>query len=106
MKIFTDLLNLIELERKYLPFIESLEDRDIATSIGHHEFNEGEPLTLKHLSQLEIGSIATIHRRITRMIELGIIVKRRDKTDGRVFTLHLSSTAKRAYQNIELELAV
>ena len=105
MKIFSNMQEMIGLERKYLPFIETLEDRDITASVGHHEFNESTPLNLKHILQLDIGSAATIHRRITRLVGLGVIVKRRDKTDRRVMTLHLSTNAKRAYQHIELALA-
>ena len=64
MKIFADLRNLIRLERLYLPFINTLEDRDIAAQIGYHDVIRGEPLTLKLLYLLDIGSIATVQRRL------------------------------------------
>ena len=105
MKIFTHLRNIIKLEQDCLTFIDSLEDRDIVASVGYHEMVAGEPLTLKHLFQLDIGSIATIQRRVTRLVELGVLIKKRDRTDRRVFTLHLGLNTKRDYPRFEVALA-
>ena len=74
MKIFADLRNLIRLERLYLPFINTLEDRDIAAQIGYHDVIRGEPLTLKLLYLLDIGSIATVQRRLARLVGKGVVM--------------------------------
>src|SRR5258705_5135865 len=98
MKIFSDLLNIIRLERLHLPFIATLEDRDIAAQIGYHDVIRGEPLTLKLLYLLDIGSVATVQRRLARLVGNGVILKRRHASDRRALTLHLTANAKREYQ--------
>jgi hypothetical protein len=98
MKIFADLRNLIRLERLHLPFITTLEDRDIAAQIGYHDVIRGEPLTLKLLYLLDIGSIATVQRRLARLVGKGVVIKRRHDEDRRALTLHLTTSARREYQ--------
>jgi hypothetical protein len=98
MKIFSDLRNIIRLERLHLPFIDTLEDRDIAAQIGYHDVIRGEPLTLKLLYLQDIGSIATVQRRLARLVGKGVVLKRRHDGDRRALTLHLSASAKREYQ--------
>ena len=98
MKIFADLRNLIRLERLYLPFINTLEDRDIAAQIGYHDVIRGEPLTLKLLYLLDIGSIATVQRRLARLVGKGVVMKRCHDEDRRALTLHLTTSARREYQ--------
>ena len=105
MKIFSSLRDVIRLEQHHLPFIESIEDRDIAVHIGWHELVGGEPLTLKGLFLLDIGSVATVQRRLARLVNLDVVVKRRDEKDRRVYTLHLTPDTKLAYQNIHTQLA-
>jgi hypothetical protein len=97
-KIFSDLHNVIRLERQYLPFIVTLEDRDIVTQIGYYDVIRGDPLTLKLLYLLDIGSIATVQRRLARLVGKGIVLKRRHTGDRRALTLHLTAGAKREYQ--------
>jgi hypothetical protein len=105
MKIFSNLRDVIRLEQHHLPFIESIEDRDITVEIGWHELVGGEPLTLKGLFLLDIGSVATIQRRLARLVEMDVVVKRRHDTDRRVYTLHLTPNTKLAYQKIHTQLA-
>lgn len=104
MKIFTTLRDIIRLERRHLPFIETIEDRDIVSEIGFHETRSDRPLALKQIYLLDIGSAATVQRRVTRLVNLGVVVKQRHKQDGRVFTLHLSAATKREYQRLEAAL--
>jgi hypothetical protein len=105
MKIFSDLRNIIRLERLHLPFIITLEDRDIAAQIGYHDVIRGEPLTLKLLYLLDIGSIATVQRRLARLVGKGVILKRRHTDDRRALTLHLTTGAKREYQRYAVAIA-
>jgi hypothetical protein len=105
MKIFVDMRNMIRLERHHLPFISTLEDRDIATQIGYHDVIAGEPLTLKLLYLLDIGSIATVQRRLARLVGKGVVLKRRHDGDRRALTLHLTSSARREYQRFAAAVA-
>lgn len=105
MKIFSDLRNVIRLERLHLPFIITLEDRDIAAQIGYHDVICGEPLTLKLLYLLDIGSIATVQRRLARLVGNGVVLKRRHMEDRRALTLHLTAGAKREYQRFATAVA-
>jgi hypothetical protein len=105
MKIFSDLRNVIRLERLHLPFIITLEDRDIAAQIGYHDVIRGEPLTLKLLYLLDIGSIATVQRRLARLVGNGVVLKRRHSGDRRALTLHLTAGAKREYQRFATAIA-
>jgi len=98
MVVFSDLRNLICLEERFLPFIETIEDRNIATFVGYYDALCDAPLTLKQLFLLNLGSVATIQRRLARLVAAGIIVKRRDMSDRRNVTLHLSSEMTRTYQ--------
>ena len=105
MKIFSDLRDLIRMERRYLPFIGTLEDREIAAQIGYHDVFCEKPLTMKHLYLLDIGSIATVQRRLARLVAKGVIVKRRLDEDHRAFALHLSASAKREFRRFGSALA-
>jgi len=105
MKIFSDLRNIIRLERQHLPFIVTLEDRDIVTQIGYYDVIKGEPLTLKHLYLQDIGSIATVQRRLARLVHKGVVLKRPHNGDRRALTLHLTAGARREYQRFATAIA-
>ena len=105
MKVFHHLREIIRFERHHLPFIETVEDRNIAAHIGYHDTLSEEPLTLKILYLLGIGSIATIQRRLARLVDMGVVVKRRHGEDRRSLTLHLSAATKRGYQRFGIALA-
>jgi DNA-binding MarR family transcriptional regulator len=98
VNILKEQRNAARLEQRHLPFINTLEDRNIATYIGYHDIVLGDPLTLKHLFGLEIASMATVQRRLARLVSMGVVVKRGDPHDKRVFTLHLSASALRDYR--------
>ena len=105
MKIFSQLSDIIGFERRYLPFIETIEDRDIAALIGYHDVPKNSPLTVKQLFLLNVGSIATVQRRLTRLVTMGIVQKKRDDRDRRMLTLHLTPDAKAMYQRYEAALS-
>jgi hypothetical protein len=104
-KIFSDLREIIRLERRYLPLIDTLVDRNICAQIGYHEAIKDKPLTLKLLCLLDIGPIATVQRHLVRLVAIGVVVKRRHRGDRRSFTLHLSANTKREYQRYAAALA-
>ena len=78
-----------ELGRRYLPFLKTLTDFDIATEIGLHELT-GPPLTVKHLLLLDLAPAVTVLRRVDRLCNLGVISRTRSLTDGRVNELRLA----------------
>ena len=105
MKVFQHLPEIIRLEHHHLPFIKTLEDRNIAAHIGYHDTLSEEPLTLKLLYLLGVGSFATVQRRLARLVNMGVVVKRRHGEDRRSLTLHLSAAAKRDYRRYAVALA-
>ena len=98
MKIFADLRNLIRLERLHLPFITTLEDRDIAAQIGYHDVIRGEPLTLKLLYLSTSVRSPPCSAAWRAWSGRGVVMKRRHDEDRRALTLHLTMSARREYQ--------
>lgn len=87
-------LQLAMTERKYFPFIQSIEDRDIVlTIIASHKSKI--PITLKDLLARNFGSPATIERRLARLKKLGLVQSRRDRHDRRVFVLTQTTPLRR-----------
>ena len=78
-----------ELGRRYLPFLKTLTDFDIASEIGLHELT-GPPLTVKQLLLLDLAPSVTVLRRLDRLCTLGVVSRTRSLTDGRVNELRLA----------------
>ena len=78
-----------ELGRRYLPFLKTLADFDIASEIGLHELT-GPPLTVKQLLLLDLAPSVTVLRRLDRLCTLGVVSRTRSLTDGRVNELRLA----------------
>ena len=78
-----------ELGRRYLPFLKTLADFDIASEIGLHELT-GPPLTVKQLLLLDLAPAVTVLRRLDRLCTLGVVSRTRSLTDGRVNELRLA----------------
>jgi DNA-binding MarR family transcriptional regulator len=94
MKLFTGLKKIRELERVQLPFLRSVIDFDILIDIGYAE-EQGQPLALKQLFLLNISSRTTVRRKLAKLVEQGIVVRRKDADDHRASLLIISSsTAK------------
>jgi len=94
MKLFTGLKKIREFERLQLPFLKSVVDFDIVVDIGYAEEQE-QPLTLKQLFLLNISSRTTVRRKLARLIEQGIVVRRKHENDHRASLLMVSpSTVK------------
>ena len=94
MKLFTGLKKIREFERQHLPFLKSVVDFDIVVEIGYAEEQE-QPLTLKQLFLLNISSRTTVRRKLARLIEQGIVMRRKHAKDNRASLLTIPpSSAK------------
>jgi DNA-binding MarR family transcriptional regulator len=94
MKLFTGLKKIREFERQQLPFLKSVVDFDIVIEIGYAEEQE-QPLTLKQLFLLNIRSRTTVRRKLRRLIDQGIVMRRKHANDQRASVLTISpSTVK------------
>jgi DNA-binding MarR family transcriptional regulator len=89
MKLFTGLKKIREFERLQLPFLKSVIDFDIIIEIGY-AVEQGQPLTLKQLFLLEFGSRTTVRRKLAKLIEQGIIIRRKHANDHRASLLVVS----------------
>ena len=89
MKLFTGLKKIREFERLQLPFLKSVVDFDIVIEIGYAE-EQGQPLTLKQLFLLNISSRTTVRRKLARLIEQGIVIRRKHANDHRASLLIIS----------------
>jgi len=89
MKLFTGLRKIREFERLQLPFFKSLIDFDLVIEIGYSE-EQGRSLTLKQLFLLNLSSRTTVRRKLARLIELGIVVRRKHANDHRASVLVVS----------------
>jgi hypothetical protein len=89
MKLFTGLKKIREFEKLQLPFRKSVFDFDIVIEIGFAE-EQGQPLTLKQLFLIDISSRTTIRRKLARLIERGIVLRRQHASDRRASLLLIS----------------
>jgi hypothetical protein len=94
MKLFTGLKKIRELQRLQLPFLKSVVDFDLVIEIGYAD-EQGQPLTLKPLCLLNFGSRTTVRRKLARLIEQGIVVRRKHANDNRVTLLNISASSVR-----------
>ena len=94
MKLFTGLKQIREFERQQLPFLRTVVDFDIVIEIGYAE-EQGQRLSLKQLFLLNISSRTTVRRKLARLIEQGIVIRRKHASDHRASLLVISpSTLK------------
>jgi hypothetical protein len=92
MKLFTGLKKIREFERLQLPFLKSVADFDIVIEIGYAQ-EQGQPLTLKQLFLLNIISRTTVRRKLGRLIEQGIVIRRKHVKDNRACVLIISHSS-------------
>lgn len=90
MSIFARIRKLREFERQNLSHLRSIEDFDIVEEIGFHQ-ESGKPLSPKRLTLLGIAPAATVQRRLSRLVALGVISKRYSREDGRIVELSISA---------------
>ena len=91
MKLFAALRTVREFERQQLPFLKCI-DLDILIEIGYAE-EQKQPLTLKQLFLLNLGSLATIRRKLRKLEEQGMATRRANADDRRSAILVLTSTS-------------
>jgi DNA-binding MarR family transcriptional regulator len=89
MQLFTGLKKIREFERRQLPFLKTVVDFDIVIEIGYAEEQE-QPLTLKQLFLLNLSSRTTVRRKLARLIEGGIVIRRKQADDQRASLLTIS----------------
>src|SRR5476651_1831895 len=92
MQLFTGLKKIREFERLQLPFLKSVVDFDIVIEIGYAEEHK-QPLTLKQLFLLNISSRTTVRRKLARLIEQGIVIRRKHAKDQRASLLTISGSS-------------
>ena len=92
MKLFTGLKKIREFERLQLPFLNSIVDFDLVIEIGYAE-EQGQSLTLKQLFLLNISSRTTVRRKLARLIEQGIVNRRKHANDNRASLLTISASS-------------
>jgi hypothetical protein len=91
-KLFAALKKIREFERLQLPFIKSLIDFDIIIEIGHAQ-EQKTVFTPKQLFLAKIGSVTTVRRRLLKLTEQGIVLRRINTNDHRSDFLTLSPSS-------------
>src|SRR5450830_521459 len=91
-KLFTGLKKIREFERLQLPFLKSVADFDIVIEIGYAE-EQGQALKLKQLFLLNISSRTTVRRKLARLIDQGIVIRRKHVNDRRACLLIISPSS-------------
>ena len=89
MKLFTGLKKIREFERRQLPFLKTVVDFDVVVEIGYAEEQE-QPLSLKQLFLLNLSSRTTVRRKLAKLIERGIVIRRKHANDHRASLLSIS----------------
>src|SRR5690606_42105780 len=80
------------------------EDHDLVCEIGYCQA-KGEPITVKQIFLLGLGSVATVQRRLGRLRRLGVIHQRRCPRDRRSVEVTLSPKAVKAFAQYEALLS-
>jgi len=91
----------MDFRRQQMPFVKSLEDLGIIWEIGFHQ-EADHPLTLQLLFRREIGTVATIQRRLSRLKRLGVVRQSRATHDKRLVTLMLDPALLRKLNRLSL----
>jgi len=100
MREFKRLRALGAFDRQHLGFLSVGGDHHLIAEIGQHQA-AGKPLTLKQLFLLDVGSIATVQRRLRRLKGLGLVQSRRAANDRRSVELRLSPKCVRMLAKYE-----
>jgi DNA-binding MarR family transcriptional regulator len=91
-------------EKQHFGFLQTLEDLNLVREVALHQA-EGKPLTLKQMFLLDIGSVATVQRRLRRLKEEGVIQQRRSAADARSVELTVAPRYARAFEKYEMLLS-
>ena len=91
--MFQQLRRLQELTHKHFPCLQSHIDSALIVEIGYYQ-EQGRPLTMKGLLLLKLGAPATVRRRLQRLVDLGMVRKRRVSHDGRIHHLEIDPAVR------------
>ena len=94
--MFQQLRRLQAFEHQHLVYLQSPLDSVLIAEIGYFQ-ERGSPLTIKGLLLLELGAPATVHRRLQRLVGLGLVHKRPVSHDGRVWHLEIDPAVRATY---------
>jgi hypothetical protein len=100
MRIFERMRAFRALEDHHVPSLKTGLNRHFIAEIGYHQA-KGKPLTLKQLLHLDIGSVATVQRRLRQLRRLGLVQHRRATRDRRTVELVLSPKCVRIFGNYD-----
>jgi hypothetical protein len=98
-KTFKVLRDLHDYRRRHLPFLRTIEDVELVREIGLHQSLD-RPLTLKVLFAMNIASVATVQRRLSRLKRLGAVQQSRADYDRRILELTVSPQVLRTYERM------
>jgi len=86
--MFQQLRRLQAFAQKHFPCLQSAIDNVLIVEIGYYQ-EQGRPLTIKGLLLLKLGAPATVRRHVQRLVDLGLVHKRRANHDGRICHLEI-----------------
>jgi hypothetical protein len=96
--MFQQLRRLQTYAQKHLPYLQSPIDSVLIVEIGYYA-EQGRPLTIKGLLLLKLGAPATVRRRMQRLVDLGLVHKRRVDHDRRICHLEIDPAVRMAFAN-------
>ena len=91
--MFQQLRRLHAFEQKQFPCLQSPLDSALIVEIGYYE-ERGRLLTVKGLLLLKLGAPATVRRRLQRLVDFGLIHKRRANHDRRICHLEIDPSVR------------
>lgn len=96
MRQFEKLRALRTFRKEHADIFSTLEGHHLISEIGFHQA-KGEPLTLKQLFLLDIGSVSTVQRRLRELKERGLVKYQPAAADRRAVELTLSPKCLRIF---------
>jgi DNA-binding MarR family transcriptional regulator len=96
MRHFEKLRTLRTFRKEHADIFSTLEGHHLISEIGFHQAR-GEPLTLKQLFLLDIGSVSTVQRRLRQLKERGLVRHQPSARDRRAVELTLSAKCLRIF---------
>jgi DNA-binding MarR family transcriptional regulator len=94
--MFQQLRRLQGFKRKQFPCLHSPLDSAVIVEIGYYE-ERGHLLTIKELLLLKLGAPATVRRRLQRLVDFGLVHKRRANHDRRICHLEIDPSVRRRF---------
>jgi DNA-binding MarR family transcriptional regulator len=104
MRVFERMRALRAFENQHLLFLKTGGHHHLISEIGHQQAL-GKPLTLKQLFMLDIGSVATIQRHLSKLKELGLVQHQRVADDRRAVELTLTPKCLRIFAKYDTLMA-